>query len=336
MSHRLKIILWTIIFLLIGVGIFFLWNWRTGTFKFGAETIFGCQSTRAISSVVGSPGTNLTSYDFLGNTVTVNNIIVPSLDNVQTQVKALNTGYMFANVQTYNYRSVRGGGGLSLHSYGIAIDVNPQSNGQGSGRGDIPQSIIDVFHKNGFQWGGDWEGRTNDPMHFEWYGDNVNGSFLDATSGQKIVQADLVAKVDGVAAPTTDGEFHWVLDSINPHKIVVTADGYQKNEFDLGLTCFENRVYNISLTPLPENTPGSISGKVSFKNNNRILIPAAIYLDGKLTGSTNVTGDYIINDVKKGTHKVEAKILMFPSAAVTSPDMKPGQNIQNINIVIGQ
>jgi hypothetical protein len=40
---------------------------------------------------------------------------------------------------------------LSAHGWGIAIDLNPQSNPQGS-RGDMDAGIIDVFLAAGFEW----------------------------------------------------------------------------------------------------------------------------------------------------------------------------------------
>jgi hypothetical protein len=54
---------------------------------------------------------------------------------------------------------------LSLHSWGIAIDLNPIKYPYGSTlkpRNDV----IDIFTANGFSWGGYWQ--TKDPMHLEW------------------------------------------------------------------------------------------------------------------------------------------------------------------------
>lgn len=54
--------------------------------------------------------------------------------------------------------------GLSMHSWGLAIDFNVQDNWYG----DEPQMdprIVQIFKKWGFEWGGDWS--TPDGMHFE-------------------------------------------------------------------------------------------------------------------------------------------------------------------------
>jgi hypothetical protein len=54
--------------------------------------------------------------------------------------------------------------GLSLHTWGIAIDLNVQSNLRGT-TGEIDRRVVDVFKRWGFAWGGDWA--YTDPMHFE-------------------------------------------------------------------------------------------------------------------------------------------------------------------------
>ncbi len=54
--------------------------------------------------------------------------------------------------------------GLSLHTWGIAVDINVSTNQRGS-VGAIDPVVVDVFRKWGFAWGGDWA--YTDPMHFE-------------------------------------------------------------------------------------------------------------------------------------------------------------------------
>jgi hypothetical protein len=66
----------------------------------------------------------------------------------------------------YNYRPVRGGSSLSLHSWGIAIDLNVEDNPLGSTHPKQPQILIDTFKAHGFFWGGDYRHRR-DPMHFQ-------------------------------------------------------------------------------------------------------------------------------------------------------------------------
>ena len=54
--------------------------------------------------------------------------------------------------------------GLSLHSWGIAVDLNVPGNLRGT-RGEIDRQVVAIFKKWGFAWGGDWS--YTDPMHFE-------------------------------------------------------------------------------------------------------------------------------------------------------------------------
>ena len=54
--------------------------------------------------------------------------------------------------------------GLSFHTYGTAIDLNAATNYRGI-PGDIDRTVVSIFKKWGFAWGGDWN--YTDPMHFE-------------------------------------------------------------------------------------------------------------------------------------------------------------------------
>lgn len=54
--------------------------------------------------------------------------------------------------------------GLSLHTWGIAIDLNVAGNQRGTA-GEIDRRIVGILKKWGFAWGGDWQ--WTDPMHFE-------------------------------------------------------------------------------------------------------------------------------------------------------------------------
>ena len=66
----------------------------------------------------------------------------------------------------FNFRSKRSHGKLSTHSWGISIDLNPETNWTG-GKGDMDQAVVNVFRSFGFKWGGDWSYRSKDPMHFQ-------------------------------------------------------------------------------------------------------------------------------------------------------------------------
>lgn len=67
----------------------------------------------------------------------------------------------------YNFRAKRKSNSFSTHSWGIAVDINPLTNMMGT-KGDMDPSIINIFQSNGFKWGGDWNGKYSDPMHFQY------------------------------------------------------------------------------------------------------------------------------------------------------------------------
>ena len=95
------------------------------------------------------------------------------------------------NTSAFNYREITGGGKLSKHALGLAVDINPLynpyvkilPNGQVYMEPNNAQPYIDrskkfdykidssdlcyrLFKKYNFEWGGDWETRK-DYQHFE-------------------------------------------------------------------------------------------------------------------------------------------------------------------------
>jgi hypothetical protein len=66
----------------------------------------------------------------------------------------------------FSFRPQRTGTKLSSHAWGIALDLNPESNAQGTA-GNMDAGIVAIFKQAGFSWGGDWQGRVRDPMHFQ-------------------------------------------------------------------------------------------------------------------------------------------------------------------------
>lgn len=77
---------------------------------------------------------------------------------------------------TYNWRMIDGTTRLSTHSFGIAIDLSLkyaqywkwdiEKNGIMLFKNSIPNSIVEIFEKQGFIWGGKWH--NYDTMHFEY------------------------------------------------------------------------------------------------------------------------------------------------------------------------
>lgn len=62
-------------------------------------------------------------------------------------------------------RQSRGRSALSVHSWGMAIDLNPETNRLGE-PGDMPPELVQCFTDAGFIWGGSWH--RPDPMHFQY------------------------------------------------------------------------------------------------------------------------------------------------------------------------
>jgi hypothetical protein len=62
-------------------------------------------------------------------------------------------------------RRIPGSGSLSLHAWGLAIDLNAAANPQfGPSRQD--RRLVRAMERAGFTWGGRWP-TAPDPMHFE-------------------------------------------------------------------------------------------------------------------------------------------------------------------------
>jgi len=64
----------------------------------------------------------------------------------------------------FNIRNKRGASSASLHSWGVAIDVNAAWNGFGK-KPTLSAGFVKCFTDSGFDWGGVWT--KPDSMHFQ-------------------------------------------------------------------------------------------------------------------------------------------------------------------------
>ena len=70
----------------------------------------------------------------------------------------------------YNFRRKRGGASLSCHSWGVAVDIDPEKNPLGKpykeSSGMLPMEVVEIFERYGAEWGGRWGNRC-DAQHFQ-------------------------------------------------------------------------------------------------------------------------------------------------------------------------
>lgn len=64
----------------------------------------------------------------------------------------------------FNIRKTRGRQSMSLHSWGLAIDINATGNGLGQ-HPTMHRDLVKAFEDAGFEWGGRWS--RPDGMHFQ-------------------------------------------------------------------------------------------------------------------------------------------------------------------------
>lgn len=106
------------------------------------------------------------------STIRVNAKCSDSLLRILTAIKdhygdqdALEAARMHLLGGVYNFRLMRGGNQLSMHSWGCAIDLDPARNAFGSRNWAMPPAVVALFDTEGWTWGGSWQ--RPDPMHFQ-------------------------------------------------------------------------------------------------------------------------------------------------------------------------
>ena len=102
----------------------------------------------------------------LGN-VTCHRLMIPQLRGALADVQAAG---LASSIHTYDgcyvprFIESNPEHAISLHTWGIAIDLDASTNYRGI-RGTMDPKVVDIFKRWGFRWGGDWA--YTDPMHFE-------------------------------------------------------------------------------------------------------------------------------------------------------------------------
>jgi hypothetical protein len=106
------------------------------------------------------------SVPILGS-VTCNKLIFPQLTAALNEVVSRGLAdeiHPGEYAGCYYPRFIAGTTSLSNHSFGLALDLNVPGNQRGTA-GEMDRTVVAIFKKWGFAWGGDWH--YTDPMHFE-------------------------------------------------------------------------------------------------------------------------------------------------------------------------
>ena len=83
-------------------------------------------------------------------------------------INLVSRGYAESELLTwdgcFNIRKTTSGRSQSLHSWGVAIDLNAFENGYGKPP-KLSHGFVECFTDAGFDWGGEW--KIPDGMHFQ-------------------------------------------------------------------------------------------------------------------------------------------------------------------------
>lgn len=135
----------------------------------------------ALAEFFGDPGdeSNLANLpvdglgvEYDGNpvrTIRCNKHVAASLGRILAKIAASEHAHLLQKYAgCFNFRKKRGGSSYSLHAYGAAIDLAPDTNGMRDSwpcGSTMPLDVMEIFAAEGWKSGGAWWGY--DAMHFE-------------------------------------------------------------------------------------------------------------------------------------------------------------------------
>lgn len=102
-----------------------------------------------------------------GYSLTMNASVIPRFTGFLDALAA--TGYKIKSIGTYANRNIAGTNVKSLHSLGLAMDINPSQNPvtwNGHNITNLPPGVGALAARYGIKWGGSWVHSKRDPMHF--------------------------------------------------------------------------------------------------------------------------------------------------------------------------
>jgi hypothetical protein len=97
--------------------------------------------------------------------------MVPALRSAMAELRRRGLGHLVDPAEyagCYAPRRIQPSGTLSLHAWGLAVDLNAASNPFGGESNQDPR-LVRAMERHGFSWGGDFP-TVPDPMHFEFRG----------------------------------------------------------------------------------------------------------------------------------------------------------------------
>ena len=104
-------------------------------------------------------------------TVTCHRRMIPALRSAMAELRRRGLGHLVDPAEyagCYAPRRIQPSGTLSLHAWGLAVDLNAASNPVG-GESNQDRRLVRAMERHGFYWGGDFP-TVPDPMHFEFRG----------------------------------------------------------------------------------------------------------------------------------------------------------------------
>ena len=144
------------------------------------------KNTSEAESYLGTA--NITVRDKQGNkqqrSLKVHRAVVKEVEDIFNEI--FSSGFCAYEVGCFRSWEPLGGGSISQHSYGLAIDINPTENYMirssgvvvagsfykpGSNKYSMPADgpCVQAFKKRGWDWGGNWKS-SKDYMHFSFCG----------------------------------------------------------------------------------------------------------------------------------------------------------------------
>lgn len=130
---------------------------------------------------------NLVPIDFLGQRIRVHRKLAPRFRAVARRLAAVVARdpkvrpFLQHLGGTFNWRRIAGTDQLSMHSFGVSLDLNVARSAYWrwakpaepvTWRNQLPASVVEAFEAEGFIWGGRWY--HYDTMHFEYRPELVN------------------------------------------------------------------------------------------------------------------------------------------------------------------